>query len=270
MSVLTLAQASTIVDVALKKGRDTNCAPLTVAVLDAGGHLVAFKREDKSGILRFDIAFGKAWGRSAWASARAPCSNAPPTRRNSLLRWPPPAAAGSFPIRAACSCVTPAATSSVRPAFPATLRTRTKPAPLPASRPPASRPIRAAPRLEGVIDEAVLILALARNLPCAHRHEPQRHRAGRGHRRQLDEGRATQPCVPRRQSDDGDSRLGRRRGPCPVRVARHHRVSRRGASASAVVAVRPARASARARPGADRRLRLASAAGAAGARISRA
>src|SRR5258706_6619808 len=61
MSV-TLAQASTIVDVALKKGRETNCAPLTVAVLDAGGHLVAFKRDDNSGILRFDIAFGKAWG----------------------------------------------------------------------------------------------------------------------------------------------------------------------------------------------------------------
>jgi uncharacterized protein GlcG (DUF336 family) len=61
MSV-TLAQASTIVDVALKKGRDTDCAPLTVAVLDAGGHLVAFKREDKSGILRYDIANGKAWG----------------------------------------------------------------------------------------------------------------------------------------------------------------------------------------------------------------
>ena len=61
MSV-TLAQASTIVDIALKKARETNCAPLTVAVLDAGGHLVAFKREDKSGILRFDIAYGKAWG----------------------------------------------------------------------------------------------------------------------------------------------------------------------------------------------------------------
>src|SRR5881275_3351309 len=62
MSVVTLAQASTIVDTALKKGRDTSCAPLTFAVLDAGGHLVAFKREDRSGILRFDIAFGKAWG----------------------------------------------------------------------------------------------------------------------------------------------------------------------------------------------------------------
>jgi uncharacterized protein GlcG (DUF336 family) len=61
MSV-TLAQATTIVDVALKKGRDTSCAPLTVAVLDAGGHLVAFKREDRSGILRYDIANGKAWG----------------------------------------------------------------------------------------------------------------------------------------------------------------------------------------------------------------
>jgi len=59
---LTLAQASTIVDVALQKGRDSKLAALTVAVLDAGGHLVAFKREDKSGILRFDIAFGKAWG----------------------------------------------------------------------------------------------------------------------------------------------------------------------------------------------------------------
>src|SRR5665213_468900 len=62
MSGITLAQASTIIDVALKKGRDSKFAPLTVAVLDAGGHLVAFKREDKSGLLRFDIAYGKAWG----------------------------------------------------------------------------------------------------------------------------------------------------------------------------------------------------------------
>lgn len=62
MSALRLAQASTILDTALKTGREKNFQPLSVAVLDAGGHLVAFKREDKSGILRFDIAFGKAWG----------------------------------------------------------------------------------------------------------------------------------------------------------------------------------------------------------------
>ncbi len=59
---MTLAIADTIIDAALKTGRDKNFMPLSVAVLDAGGHLVAFKREDRSGILRFDIAFGKAWG----------------------------------------------------------------------------------------------------------------------------------------------------------------------------------------------------------------
>jgi uncharacterized protein GlcG (DUF336 family) len=62
MATLTLAQASTIVDVALKTAREKNFQPLTVAVLDPGGHLIAFKREDKSGILRYDIAYGKAWG----------------------------------------------------------------------------------------------------------------------------------------------------------------------------------------------------------------
>ena len=59
---LTLAQSTTIVESALKKGRETSCAPLTVAVLDAGGHLTAFAREDESGILRPQIAIGKAWG----------------------------------------------------------------------------------------------------------------------------------------------------------------------------------------------------------------
>src|SRR5262245_29039823 len=62
MQSLTLAQASTIVDVALKTGRDNKFMPLTVVVLDAGGHIVAAKREDQSGILRIEIAFGKAWG----------------------------------------------------------------------------------------------------------------------------------------------------------------------------------------------------------------
>jgi uncharacterized protein GlcG (DUF336 family) len=62
MSNVTLNQASTIVDTAIAKGRELNLHPLTVVVLDAGGHMVAMKREDKSGILRADIASGKAWG----------------------------------------------------------------------------------------------------------------------------------------------------------------------------------------------------------------
>ncbi len=59
---MTLDLATKIIDAALQAGREHKFMPLSVAVLDAGGHLVAFKREDGSGILRFDIAFGKAWG----------------------------------------------------------------------------------------------------------------------------------------------------------------------------------------------------------------
>ena len=62
MATLKLAQATAIIDAALAKGREQQFAPLTVAVLDAGGHLVAFQREDGSGIVRYDIAYGKAWG----------------------------------------------------------------------------------------------------------------------------------------------------------------------------------------------------------------
>lgn len=59
---LSLERANLIATTALQHGRDLGLAPLVVAVLDAGGHLLAFQREDGAGILRFDIAFGKAWG----------------------------------------------------------------------------------------------------------------------------------------------------------------------------------------------------------------
>ncbi|MGH7094781.1 MAG: GlcG/HbpS family heme-binding protein [Stellaceae bacterium] len=62
MSSVTLAQAATIVDTALAKARELGLHPLTVVVLDPGGHMVAMKREDNSGILRAEIANGKAWG----------------------------------------------------------------------------------------------------------------------------------------------------------------------------------------------------------------
>ena len=61
MSV-TLDQASAIVDATLAAGRTHGYQPLTCAVLDAGGHIVALKRSDGSGILRVEIAIGKAWG----------------------------------------------------------------------------------------------------------------------------------------------------------------------------------------------------------------
>lgn len=62
MENLSLSHASMIVDAALATARESACAPMSVAVLDSGGHLVAFKREDNSGILRPQIAQAKAWG----------------------------------------------------------------------------------------------------------------------------------------------------------------------------------------------------------------
>lgn len=48
-------------DEAIAARRKEGLLPLAVVVLDAGGNLVCFKREDGCGVLRFDIAFGKAW-----------------------------------------------------------------------------------------------------------------------------------------------------------------------------------------------------------------
>lgn len=61
MSKLTLDHAMTIVQTALAKGHEMGLNPLTVAVLDEGGHLVAFAKEG-GGPLRFNVAFGKAHG----------------------------------------------------------------------------------------------------------------------------------------------------------------------------------------------------------------
>ncbi len=60
-SSLPLAAAARIADEALAIRAREGLLPLAVAVIDGGGNLVAFKREDGCGLLRYDIAFGKAW-----------------------------------------------------------------------------------------------------------------------------------------------------------------------------------------------------------------
>lgn len=62
MAALTLETAVRVIDAALARAAELSCPPLTVVVLDAGGHDIALKRQDGSGILRADIARGKAWG----------------------------------------------------------------------------------------------------------------------------------------------------------------------------------------------------------------
>jgi glc operon protein GlcG len=60
-SSLTLDVATQITDAALRLRREHQLLPLAVMVLDAGGNVVSFRREDGCGVLRHDIAMGKAW-----------------------------------------------------------------------------------------------------------------------------------------------------------------------------------------------------------------
>lgn len=59
---LPLQTANAIITEAMALGRKASLLPLTVVVLDAGGKLIAMQSEDGSGLTRFDIAFGKAYG----------------------------------------------------------------------------------------------------------------------------------------------------------------------------------------------------------------
>ena len=62
MAGVSLNKARTIVRKALAKGQELELKPLSVVVLDAGGHVQAFEREDGASPGRFDIARGKAYG----------------------------------------------------------------------------------------------------------------------------------------------------------------------------------------------------------------
>jgi uncharacterized protein GlcG (DUF336 family) len=62
MTRLTLEHAKVIIEVAFAKGIELGLKPLSVAVLDAGGHLIAFQRANGASTLRPEIAMGKASG----------------------------------------------------------------------------------------------------------------------------------------------------------------------------------------------------------------
>ncbi|WPP01365.1 heme-binding protein [Pseudomonas sp. HR96] len=69
MSTLDLHTANRVVERALAYGREIKAAPLTVAVIDSGGHLVSLQREDGASLLRPQVATGKAWGAIALGKA---------------------------------------------------------------------------------------------------------------------------------------------------------------------------------------------------------
>ena len=61
MAVITEKQVRTIIDTALKTARRKKLAPMAVAVVDVGGHVLGYLAEDGSAPIRFDVARGKAW-----------------------------------------------------------------------------------------------------------------------------------------------------------------------------------------------------------------
>ncbi|RED98916.1 GlcG/HbpS family heme-binding protein [Marinoscillum furvescens] len=60
--MLKLKEAQQLCEAVLQYGQDRQLHPLTVSVLDTGGHPLCILRHERSGILRYEIAFGKAWG----------------------------------------------------------------------------------------------------------------------------------------------------------------------------------------------------------------
>lgn len=62
MSRISLEQANSVIAAAFAHGKQLGLKPLCVAVLDAGGHLIALQRQNGASILRPQIATAKASG----------------------------------------------------------------------------------------------------------------------------------------------------------------------------------------------------------------
>ncbi len=61
MSTIKLAQAERIIDAIIARGAALDTRPLAVIVVEPGCKVKAFKKEDGASMLRFEMAFGKAY-----------------------------------------------------------------------------------------------------------------------------------------------------------------------------------------------------------------
>ena len=69
MTAITLDQADRLIDAIFKRGAELDCRPLSVIVVEPGCKVKAFKKEDGSSMIRFEMAFGKAY--AAFAMGRS-------------------------------------------------------------------------------------------------------------------------------------------------------------------------------------------------------
>jgi uncharacterized protein GlcG (DUF336 family) len=61
MSALTLDQANRVIDAILRRAAEINCRPLSVIVVEPGCKVKAFQKEDGASMIRFEMAYGKAY-----------------------------------------------------------------------------------------------------------------------------------------------------------------------------------------------------------------
>src|ERR1700730_3601252 len=61
MTTLSLTQANTIIEAIIRRGAELDCRPLSVIVVEPGCKVKAFQKEDGSSMIRFEMAFGKAY-----------------------------------------------------------------------------------------------------------------------------------------------------------------------------------------------------------------
>ena len=61
MGMITLSQADKIIDAIIARARELNCRPISVVVVEPGAIVKAFKKEDGSAMMRFEMAMGKAY-----------------------------------------------------------------------------------------------------------------------------------------------------------------------------------------------------------------
>jgi uncharacterized protein GlcG (DUF336 family) len=61
MTMITLAQAERIIDAIIARGAALDCRPLAVIVVEPGCKVKAFKKEDGASMIRFEMAYGKAY-----------------------------------------------------------------------------------------------------------------------------------------------------------------------------------------------------------------
>jgi uncharacterized protein GlcG (DUF336 family) len=61
MSIVTMAQADIIMNAVIARGAELNCRPISVIVVEPGCKVKGFKKEDGASMIRFEMAYGKAY-----------------------------------------------------------------------------------------------------------------------------------------------------------------------------------------------------------------